>query len=191
MKKLSLFLLAIATTAVAFAQEKRKAIHVKKIDQPIAIDGQLDESIWETAEVGGDFWEFFPTDSIKSDDKTEVRVLYDDQSLYLGIKSYTKGNDFQVGTLKRDFPGRSNDNTSILLDTYMDATTAYMFGINTAGAMREGLISNGGSDRNSYNLSWDTRWYAEAKTHENYYIVEMAIPFKSIKYQEGAKKWRF
>lgn len=190
MKKYTLLLLLL-TTVISLAQESRKSLFVKKINQAITIDGQLDESIWETASVGDDFWEFFPTDSIKSEDKTEVRVLYDDQNLYLGIKSNTRGDDFQVGTLKRDFAGRSNDNTSILLDTYMDATTAYMFGINTAGAMREGLISNGGSDRNSYNLSWDTRWYAEAKTHDNYYIVEMAIPFKSIKYQEGAKKWRF
>lgn len=190
MKKYTLFLFLL-TSISSFAQEGRRSIFVKKIDQSIAIDGILNESIWETASVGDDFWEFFPTDSIKSEDKTEVRVLYDDQNLYLGIKSYTKGDDFQVGTLKRDFAGRSNDNTSILLDTYMDATTAYMFGINTAGAMREGLISNGGADRGSYNLSWDTRWYAEAKTHDNYYIVEMAIPLKSIKYQEGAKKWRF
>lgn len=190
MKKYTLFLFLL-TSISSFAQESRRSIFVKKIDQSITIDGILNESIWETASVGDDFWEFFPTDSIKSEDKTEVRVLYDDQNLYLGIKSYTKGDDFQVGTLKRDFAGRSNDNTSILLDTYMDATTAYMFGINTAGAMREGLISNGGADRGSYNLSWDTRWYAEVKTHDNYYIVEMAIPLKSIKYQEGAKKWRF
>ena len=190
MKKYSLLLILLIST-IASAQEVRKSIFVKKIDQSITIDGQLDESIWQSAEVGNDFWEFFPTDSIKSDDKTEIRVLYDDQNLYLGIKSGTRGDEFQVGTLKRDFAGRSNDNTSILLDTYMDATTAYMFGVNTAGVMREGLISNGGSDRNSYNLSWDTRWYAEAITHDNYYIVEMAIPFKSIKYQEGAKKWRF
>ena len=189
MKQLVLLFLVISS--IVYAQENRKSVFVKKMDQKIDIDGQLKESIWDTAEVSGDFWEFFPTDSLKSKDNTQIKALYDDQNLYLAFISKTQGNSYQVGTLKRDFSGRSNDNTSILLDTYSDGTNAYMFGVNTAGVMREGLISNGGADRGSYNLSWDTRWFGEAKTYDNYYIVEMAIPFKSIKYQEGAKTWRF
>lgn len=176
---------------IAFAQIEKPTLVVKKINTPISIDGNLDESIWDQANVGDSFWEFFPTDSLKSQDKTEFRLLYDDNYFYVGITSYAEGSDFNISSLKRDFSGRTNDNTSVVLDTYSDGNNAYMFGVNPAGVMREALISNGGSDRGDYNMSWDTRWIGDAKTHDGYYTIEMAIPFNSIKFKQGAKSWKF
>lgn len=174
-----------------YAQYEKPSLVVKKINEAILLDGNLEESIWEQANTGDSFWEFFPTDSLKAQDRTEVKLLYDNENLYVGIKSYTQGNQFNIGSLKRDFSGRTNDNTSILLDTYSDGNNAYMFGVNPAGVAREALVSNGGAMRGDYNMSWDTRWKAEAKTHDGYYSIEMVIPFNSIKFQQGATKWKF
>ncbi|WP_337251726.1 DUF5916 domain-containing protein [Maribacter halichondriae] len=79
-----------------------------------------------------------------------------------------------------------------MFDTYSDGQNAFLFGINPYGVRREGLVSGGGNDRmRDYSLSWDVKWKGDAKMYEDHFTAEMVIPLTSLKFKEGATKWRF
>ena len=101
------------------------------------------------------------------------------------------GNNYSLTSLKRDYRGSGVDSFSLLFDTYNDGTNAFIFGINPFGVRREGLISGGGNDGRDYNLSWDVKWQGNSKIYDDHYTSEMIIPLTSLKFKEGATKWRF
>ena len=84
---------------------------------------------------------------------------------------------------------KPNDSFSILIDAFQDNTNAALFGINPYGVRREGLISNGGSGEGSFSLDWDNKWYGEAKQYDGYWVAEMAIPFKTLRFSENQLQW--
>ena len=115
------------------------------IDSNIKVDGIGDESVWEKAKFTSEFWQYFPLDSIKAPDQTKFKVLYDDENLYVLIISDFQDDQYVVSSLKRDWSSRNNDSMTLVLDTFNDATNAFLFGISAEGVRREGLISNGGN----------------------------------------------
>ncbi len=172
------------------AQVQQKSFTVKFISAEIKIDGILDEPIWESAESADDFQQYFPSDSILAVQQTDIKMLYDDTNLYLGIKVFTEGNDYVVPSLQRDFRAGGNDNISIMFDTFNDGTNAFLFGSNPYGVRREALISGGGFNTDGFTTSWDVKWRGESKIYDGYYIAEWAIPLTSFKFNEGETKWR-
>lgn len=174
-----------------FSQSSPKQFTVRLIDQPIKIDGVLDEAVWQTAESAHDFQQNFPTDSVIARQQTDIKMLYDSKNLYLALKLNTKGNDYVVPSLRRDFRAGGNDNISLLFDTFNDGTNAFLFGINPYGVRREALITGGGSDFRGFTTSWDVKWRGESKIYDNYYTAEIVIPLTSFKFREGETKWRF
>lgn len=162
----------------------------KTVDK-IILDGELNEQTWKAADCNKTFTQYFPTDSIPAFGDTEIYMSYDDENFYIAAKCYTPGDNFTVQSLKRDYGFRGSDNISFMLDTYNDKTNAFLFGMNPYGARREALISNGGKYRSSFDDSWDNKWDGNSKMYDNYWICELAIPFSSIRYKDGATKWRF
>tara|TARA_B110000503_G_scaffold17511_2_gene25480 strand:- start:1410 stop:3605 length:2196 start_codon:yes stop_codon:yes gene_type:complete len=183
--------LFLALTTIAFGQNKEKEIFVKLIDQPILIDGDLSEPVWDSATENSNFQQYFPSDSILAKQQTKIKMLYDSTTLYLGVTVYSKGNDYVIPSLQRDFRAGNNDNISFIFDTFNDGTNAFLFGTNPLGVRREALISNGGSSRDGFSTSWDVKWQGETKIYDRYYTIEMAIPLTSVKFKEGGTKWRF
>ncbi|MFV7234183.1 DUF5916 domain-containing protein [Flavobacterium sp. ZB4R12] len=174
------------------AQQSKRSIFVKYSTEKINLDGVLDEPVWQSTDLASDFWQFFPTDSLKSNNKTEVRMTYNETTLYIGIRAESKDGKFIVNSLRRDFSGSTNDNVSLIFDTFNDATNAFMFSVNPYGVQRESLVSGGGSSStDALNSTWDIKWQSEGKTYENYYVLEIAIPFSSLKFKEGGQTWRF
>ena len=163
----------------------------KKIYTPIVIDGNIDELVWFEGMPADDFWQLFPTDSVKAEYQTEIFFAYDDENFYVAAKCYAKTDKYVVPSLRRDFRAGGSDNITFVFDTFNDQTNAFFFGANPAGVLREGLISNGGSDREDFSESWDNKWEGEAKIQDGYWACELAIPFKTIRFQEGSMKWRF
>ncbi len=88
---------------ICLGQNKEKEIFVKFIDQPILIDGDLSENIWEEAFETADFQQYFPSDSIIAKQKTSIKMLYDQVNLYLGVKVFTSGNDFVIPFFTKRF----------------------------------------------------------------------------------------
>ena len=174
MPKLSLVLVTTLLPFCFFAQTSAKQFTVKYMDQPIKGDGILDESVWETAESAHDFQQYFPSDSILALQQTDIKMLYDETTLYIGIKLNTEGSDYVIPSLERDYRAGGNDNISLLFDTFNDGTNAFLFGMNPYGVRREALISNGGIGLSGFTTSWDVKWQGEAKIYDGYYVCEMA-----------------
>ena len=192
MKK-NLFLILIISCTTLFAQ-KTKQVFVKYIKtdvSKITIDGLLNEADWAKAKTTSNFWQYFPTDSLQAKNQTEIKMMFDDKNLYVGIKVPAKSNNFIIPSLRRDFRASGNDNITLLFDTFNDGSNAFFFGTNPAGVKREALLSGGGTDLRGFNLAWDTKWVCKTQILDDAYIAEIAIPLTAFKFREGETKWRF
>ena len=173
------------------AQNLDKSFTVKHTESNFIIDGILNEKEWENAESVGQFEQYFPADNVPARHQTDIRMLVDDETLYIAIKVESPGNNYVISSLERDFRAGGNDNISLLFDTFNDGNMAFLFGINPLGVRREVFISGGGQDLSGFTTSWDVKWTGESKIYDNYYTAEMAIPLTSFKFAEGETKWRF
>jgi len=191
MLKKCFVLVTILLPLAIFSQSNSKSFTVKYVDDIIKVDGILDESVWETAESADNFHQYFPSDTTLAGQQTNIKMMYDNTTLYVGIRMETEGDDYIIPSLQRDYRAGGNDNISLMFDTFNDGTNAFLFGMNPYGVRREALISNGGSDNSGFTTSWDVKWKGEAKTYDGYYVCEMAIPLTSFKFKQGETKWRF
>ncbi len=161
-------------------------VHIKETDQPITIDGLLQEAVWKAAEKAENFQLVTPTDTGFPQAKTEVMLTYDNSNLYVGVICFdpTPGKR-PVESLRRDFSFGKNDNFIVFIDTYNDLTNGFAFGVSAAGAQWDGSQANGGF----VNLNWDIKWKSAVRNYEDRWTAEFAIPFRSMRYNEGAGEW--
>lgn len=171
-----------------YCQKKNDAyqLEIKKANSPIVVDGMMDEADWTLANVAGDFFMVLPMDTSRAQVRTEVRMTYDGDNLYLLAVCYhlLPGRYF-VESLRRDFTFGKNDNFLLFMDTFDDQTNGFSFGANAAGAQWDGLMYEGGK----VDLSWDNKWQSAVKQDDEKWIFEAAIPFKTIRYKKGITKW--
>ena len=167
------------TTLASFSQTD-KSFTVKLISESVQLDGALDEAFWENADGPHDFQQYFPSDSILAENQTDIRMVYDNKTLYIGIRVESVGDDWVIPSLRRDFRASGNDNVNLVFDTFNDGTNAFMFGINPYGVQREVLISGGGLDLRGFNTAWDVKWKGESKRYSGYYTAELAIPLTIV-----------
>ncbi len=186
---LAIFILSFTSDVVS--QGTLPSMTLKRVKNQITLDGVLDEDCWYTGFPADGFWQYFPSDTLKAEQKTEIHMAYDDEFLYVGVKCFAKSREYITPSLRRDYRAGGSDNITLLFDTYDDRTNAFVFGINPYGVRREALISNGGTASEDFNETWDNKWFGEAKIYDTYWIAEFAIPFKTLRYKDGSKKWRF
>lgn len=167
------------------------SINIKRTGQTIKIDGVLDEATWSTAGKADNFWQYFPSDSLRAIGPTEILMTYDDNFLYVAVRCYSNGQDYVIPSMKRDYSFSGNDNLTLLFDTFNDKTNAFVFGINPYGVRREFLVSNGGRVFGTDNDQWDNKWFGESQINDDHWSAEIAIPFNTIRFQQGGTKWRF
>ena len=191
LKILHIFIICFVVLVSSSATVDSFSLVVNTIDQKIVIDGKLDDAAWQQAVQSGEFWQWFPTDSIHAEAKTQLYMLRDDEYLYVAAICSTAGNDFQISSLKRDYRAGGNDNISLLFDPFNDRRNAFLFGMNAYGVKREALVTDGGSSSNSFNTAWDNKWEGAATKHKDHYVCEFAIPFTTIRYLDGSNKWSF
>ena len=199
---ISLFLL-LFLCSLPFNLLSSKKIKVYKTDSGIILDGILDEPFWFDCELVDNFYQQFPDDSIKSKLLTEVRIAYSDERIFLSGKMYDSVPEkYLINSLKRDFGGPENESVTFTFDTYNDQKNAFNFGITPYNVQREVLISEGGTSiwgggggRSSgpswFNSTWNTRWESYVKKYDDYWIVELSIPFKSLRYRKDSRIWGF
>ncbi|MEP6951145.1 MAG: DUF5916 domain-containing protein [Ginsengibacter sp.] len=175
-------------TLTMCAQKKNESfqLHIHKATSLIKVDGTMDEEAWKDADVTTDFFMVLPMDTSLATVKTEVRMCYDEHNLYLIAVCFksTPGRYF-VESLRRDFSFLKNDNFLLFMDPFNDLTNGFSFGTNAAGAQWDGSMYGGGS----VDLNWDNKWISKVKNYEDKWILEMAIPFSTIRYKNGIKKW--
>jgi len=161
-------------------------IGIAATDEEIIIDGERNETVWKNAATAKDFFRITPIDTGLATTRTEVQLVYNDDYLFAAIICYdTVLGKRPVESLRRDFSFPKNDNFIIFMDTYNDQTNGFAFGVSAAGAQWDGIQADGGD----VSLDWDCKWYSAVKEHDDHWVAEFAIPFRSIRYQDGVKEW--
>ena len=171
-----------------FAQENEtRRIRVLHITEPIKIDGRLNELAWSQAGPATDFRQQEPNEGEPASEKTDVRLLFDDKNLYVGVHAFdSEPSRINSRELVRDATFSNDDKVEILLDTYHDRRNAYRFAVNPLGTQQDALITDEGRD---INLSWDAPWISAGRIDETGWIVEIAIPLTTLRFTEGADTW--
>ena len=158
---------------------------IKKTNAAIKIDGVLEEEPWLNAGISDNFWMMLPMDTSRANLKTEVMMAYDDKNIYIVALNYFPHEVYNIESLRRDWNFGKNDNFLVVFDTYNDQTNGFAFGTNAAGAQWDGQQYDGGA----VNLSWDNKWYSSVKQYDDHWVLEAAIPFKSIRYNTSLQSW--
>ncbi|MGY8953468.1 MAG: DUF5916 domain-containing protein, partial [Flavobacteriales bacterium] len=183
--KLLLSILFLFITGFLFSQTSGD-IQLKKTAHYIKVDGVIGIEEWSDNDTIQDFNQQFPFDSIKAITKSKVLLTYDDKNIYVAAICYGQTKkDYVIQSLKRDFEAESNDHFAIHFDPFNDAVNGFYFAVNPKGVQREGTIQNG----SNVDLVWDHIWFTEVKDYGDYWTLEMAIPFKSIRYKKRLKYW--
>ena len=151
---------------------------------PITLDGRLDEATWTTAPVARGFIQNDPREGQPATYDTEVRMVYDDAALYIGI--FAKDDEpsgIIINELRKDFNTGSGDSFQVVIDTFKDERNGYQFAINPAGAKWDAQMANEGRENNS---NWDGVWDVGTRIGEDGWYAEMRIPFRTLKFSPGA-----
>ena len=165
-----------------------RRIIARRTTQPIVLDGVLDEAAWATADRTGDFVQAEPVTGIPASEATEVRVLYDETTLYIGATLRECDVDGLVANnIRKDFTEGDQDSFEVLLDTFHDRQNGYVFLTNVEGARADRQIANEGRETNT---SWDAIWSVKTRRTADGWVVEMAIPFRALRYDfANAPSW--
>jgi hypothetical protein len=166
-------------------QPQLPQIKIKKALSPITLDGNLTESDWAAAEKTTPFLESSPYDTGYAQSKTVLSLTFDDENIYIGATCFQKREKYVVVSLKRDFAPGTTDLLGILFDTFGDKQNAFSFAVSPLGVQREGLIANG----NEFSSDWDNRWRTKVVNASDFWTVEIAIPFKTIRYKPESSTW--
>jgi hypothetical protein len=155
---------------------------IRKAKGGIKLDGELNEPDWQMANVAKDFFLNYPVDSLPPTFQSEVRLTFDEHNFYVGITCYDDVSSDIVQSLRRDIDWDGNDNIGIYFDPFNDFTNGFFFTITPMGIQSEGTMANGGANDDSFSNSWDNKWYSKVKRLNDRWVAEIAIPFKSIRY---------
>jgi len=161
-----------------------RIVTVHKTTSKVTIDGSMAELGWRTAAVADSFINKWPTDSGAPKLQTEVRILYDDNFLYFGIKADRTNKNLVIQSLKRDVNPYYSDGVSVVLDPSGKSTSGYTFGVNAAGAQMEGIV-----EINTDSFDWDSKWFSASRIDSTEWTAEIAIPFKSFRFPKDQKIW--
>lgn len=173
---------AVATAAGSPRAETRAA-------EGIRVDGSLDEPAWMEASTIGPLRQREPEEGAASTEATEVRVLFDASNLYIGIRCLDQNPTGIVSTqLGRDDDLDVDDRVTIVIDPFGDHKNGFFFVVNPAGARSDGQISNNARD---LSYEWDAIWNARTRITAEGWVAEMAIPFKSLRFNPGLTAWGF
>jgi hypothetical protein len=167
----------------------RKTITAVRISVPIQLDGALDESVWQSPPPADSFTQSEPYEGEAATERTDVKVLYDSENLYIGV--YCHDSDpggVMVNSLKEDFDPVNEDYFQVILDTYRDQRSGFVFTTNAQGAKRDSQMADEGRTNNA---DWDTVWEARGRTNGDGWTAEMVIPFRSLSFdaQQAEQVW--
>src|SRR5216684_223730 len=176
-----------AKSAIVLPPEKAQPVRLPLFDKPPVIDGKLDDEVWKHAVVLKDFLQTYPGDNIAPSKPTEMMIGYDARTFYMAFHCYDEPDKVRATVAKRD-QVFGEDNVRIFLDTFNDQRRAYVLGFNPLGVQADGIMTEGsGTD-----FSVDIVMESKGMLTSDGWTVEVAIPFKSLRYEAGkGKLWGF
>ena len=168
---------------VVVPPEKANPVRVPRFDKPPVIDGKLDDEVWKQAAVFKDFYQISPGDNIAPSKPTEAFIGYDSKFLYLAFHCFDDPSKVRASVAKRD-QIFDEDNVRVFLDTFNDQRKAYVLGWNPLGIQQDGITTEGQGD----DFSVDIVMESKGQITSDGWVVEVAIPFKSLRYEAGKDK---
>ena len=155
-------------------------------DERITLDGVLDEAVWGRAQHGGEFIMQDPVLGGTPTERTEIRVVFNRDHLYIGATMFDSEPDKLKGnTRKRDEFLSADDRFMWTMDTFLNQQTGYFFELNPAGLMADALMGPGGTNARE----WDGIWNAKVLQSELGWVVEIDIPFLTLAFDPNAPAW--
>ncbi len=159
-----------------------------RVSSAPVIDGTLDESLWVGVPVASDFRQREPAEGSLATERTVVRIAYNDTTLYVAAELFdSEPSLIRATELRRDDPLDSDDRFTVLFDTFDDDRSGFAFRVNPLGTLFDATIRDEGRLR----ADWDEQWEAAARVTETGWSLEMAIPFKILRFAsaEGDQEW--
>ncbi|MCB0443466.1 MAG: carbohydrate binding family 9 domain-containing protein, partial [Flavobacterium sp.] len=179
-----LFSFSVLGTFDLFGQKKTKAL---RINETISVDGQLDEAVWRNASIARDFIMLEPENGVPEspDRRSEVKVIYDDNAVYIGAILY----DNDPSKIEKEITQRDNfgtaDHFGIFINGFNDGQQDFRFFVSASGVQMDCLATENGED-----FSWDAIWNSEVKITDFGWVVEMEIPYAALRFsKEKIQKW--
>jgi len=164
--------------------DKAQAVRMARFVSAPAIDGKLDEEMWQQATVLKDFYQTQPGDNIAPSSPTVALLGYDDKFFYLGIRAHNDPEKIRATVAKRD-EVTNDDHVAIYLDTFNDRRTAYVLMLNPLGIQQDGIFTEGSEP----DYSVDVVMQSKGVLNNDGYTIEIAMPFSSLKYEAGKGKF--
>jgi hypothetical protein len=175
--------LPAARAAAALPEEKSRPVSVPRFDAPPVIDGRLDDEVWKRAAVLKDFYQIRPGDNVAPSLPTEAFIGYDAQRLYFAFHCFDEPGKVRATIPKRD-DVFADDTIRIFLDTFNDRRRAYVLAFNPLGVQQDCIRTEGVGPDCSVDIVMESKGSLTADG----YVVEVAIPFKSLRYEAGKGK---
>lgn len=156
----------------------KKVVNAVYIERPPKIDGLLTDSVWQLASPAVDFTEYTPDPNTQASQRTEVRVLYTTQAIYIGAKMYDTAPDSILKQLcvRDDIWSANTDKFAVFIDGMFQQQNAFMFGVTAAGVQY---------DASDYDDVWDAVWKSKVKIGEEGWTAEMEIPYSQLRFPKG------
>ena len=172
-----------------------------------AIDGRLDEDVWAAAEALTDFIQADPFEGQPATERTEVRILFDDDAVYIGAMLYDSDPDGIIASdARRDSGLTDSDSFRVVFDTYHDLQNGFVFGTTPAGLEYDGQLSNAGGGSGGggggpgmrragtgsgggFNVNWDASWRVATAMTDEGWSAEFAIPLRTLRYAGSPQTW--
>lgn len=186
MKRFIILILIIFSCINSFSQVQ-KSVAALRIEHPPKIDGILDDTCWIGAEIAGDFIQNQLTPGAPSYQKTDVKIVYDNDAIYIGAMLYDTSPDSVLWELSTRDAEANADLFGILFDTYNDDINAFGFFLTAAGTQIDARYSSQGQD-----FDWNAVWLSSVKIGKNGWICEMKIPYSALRFSaKDEQAWGF
>ena len=175
---------APASNLVARDEDGRVTVQGIRLTEPLRIDGQLNELVYQSVSPLTDFIQALPNEGAPATERTEAWVMFDRDNIYVAARCWdsTPPSRWVANELRRDGPQLvNNDNFGVMFDTFHDRRNGFTFYTNPLGALADFTTT----DEGQINRDWNPVWQVRTGRFEGGWTVEMAIPFKSLRYISG------
>jgi hypothetical protein len=184
MKHILLVILILFQSAqIGFSQDilRKQYLAVRITNSPV-INGVLDDEAWQSGEWAGGFTQNQPYSGRPESQKTEFKILFDDNNLYVAIKAFDTSPDSIVNHLSRR-DQQDGDLVGIIIDSYHDLRTGFLFGVSSTGVKYDHMMTNDGQDEDA---SWDPDWWVKTTINSEGWVAEMKIPFSQVRFEKNS-----
>jgi hypothetical protein len=166
----------------------RLSLRATRITKAPVIDGLLDDAVWQTAQYATDFVQMRPRPGEPASERTEARVAFDGDAMYVAIRAFDSAPDSIASQLaRRDATGIFSDWVDVIVDSFHDRRTAYRFTVNPHGVKKDVFHYNDFSE----DVSWDAVWDVATSIDAEGWTAEFRIPLSQIRYaaDDGEQSW--